>query len=158
MATDVRFKPFESSEHPERFFAGLTKAILDDDLIVDAQIDQSLRVVIVHERNLGPFRGWGMMPTLRQALIVAELDYLAGNNKFVSHYLTGSLAPEEPLDDWVLQGNDLYCHKDHNKLIIEAVSNHPDFRSIAYAGEDFGSAYEKLNGHFRSVGYLHSSR
>lgn len=152
MTEEPRFKPFNSSEHPEKFFAGLTKAILEDDLVVDAtRIDRGLRQATIHEKTLRPIMGWGMMPTLRQALIVAELDYLAGNNKFVSHYLIGSSTSEEPLDSWVLEGNDLYCHKDDGRLVIEAISNDPIYHSVAIAEKDFRSAYERLN---RKLGLL----
>lgn len=135
----------------KELFKGINKALKKDGLILyGSRSGGGLRMISIEEPpkrkdRSGKLRAFGAHPNLREALMFASVDYLAGGGTAENHYLTGSSHPEDELDRWLLCGHDIFAKANGNKIRLEARAC--DDRSILSVEKPrFAEVYNTLCG------------
>src|SRR3989344_9530066 len=104
---------------------GLGQALAEGSKIHGFLSGGGLRVVIVKSKQ--KLRGYGEHPSVDEALIHANEDFLAGGRpykevygKVHTHYLTGSRDTTSPLDAWLRQGNTFDAYRvGENQIVVD---------------------------------------
>jgi hypothetical protein len=127
------------------YFIGIEKALKSSLVLTVWRSGSGLRIATIEDPTAEEgkrLKGYGSMPNLRPALLIASYDYLAGFTDEPKHYLTGSQQPEETLDEWVLRGNKLFAEMNDGQVKLEARTGEKEVLSIKAL--TFHEAYKSL--------------
>ncbi len=130
-----------------KLFAGIDKALSDGLALRAFTSGGGLRVVRIEvpdKERRGQLRAYGEHPHIREALMLASADYLAGGGTYETHYLTGSQNIADTLDGWLLGGHRFSARKESGNTRVEANSYDYTRAVVAVEAPTFSEAYSGL--------------
>ena len=132
-------------------FVGIDRALKDGLVVRAFRSGGGLRVVRIEEANKPEskksLKACGSHPHLREALMFASADYLAGGGTSETHYLTGTTRAEDGLDKWVLCGHEIRAQRTNGVVKLEALGKavgYPEKTIVATEFKTFAKAYDSL--------------